>query len=63
MSYIGKPLTLVNLISTQISHAAPLAGPSMFELDDNLVFADETLAKRVFERVDMATMTVHHRED
>lgn len=63
MSYIGKPLTLVNLISTQMSHAAPSAGPTMLEIEDNLVFANETLAKRFFEKVDMAKMSFLNVED
>lgn len=63
MSHIGKPLTLVNLISTQMSHAAPPAGPTIFEIEDNLVFANENLGQRFAEKVDMAEMLMPYIED
>lgn len=62
MSYIGKPLTLVNLISTQMSHTPSSTGPTMLEIEDNLVFATETLAMRFFEDVDIAKMTFLNAE-
>ncbi len=63
MSYIGKSLTPFHLVWAQVSSPASSAGPTVFEFEDNLIFADENLARRISASVDMTRMTLQNVED
>ena len=49
MSYIGKPLKPRDLPFPAASTPSPGAGPMLFAYDDNLIFENETLGKRIRE--------------
>lgn len=49
MSYIGKPLKTRDLVFPAASYASPATGPILFGYDDNLIFENEMLGRRIAE--------------